>query len=215
MTHYTQDNIQEALALSDEMFEGLTTYHNLLIKWQKAINLVSPKTVVEAWHRHMADSAQLARLMPKKGVYADLGCGAGFPGLVIAIMRPDLQVHLVESDERKGQFMRTVIREVGVRNAMVHMQRIEDVVAGGAFAPDFVSARALASLSALLDYCAPWAKDNPALKFYFLKGQKAGEEIGDARSSYSFRATTTPSVTDENAQIVLLKDVKNSYSNSS
>ena len=205
MNHYTQDNIQQHFALSDEAFEGLIIYHKLLIKWQKAINLVSNKTLQEVWHRHFADSVQLAQLMPEKGVYADLGCGAGFPGLVIAMMRPELDVHLVESDERKGQFMRTVIREAGVKNATVHAARIEDMTA--VLAPDFVSARALASLRELLDYCQPWINVNPDLRFYFLKGAQAVDEIEEARKAYDFIVQTSPSATEEQAQILLLEKV--------
>jgi len=209
MIDYTQDNIQRAFALSDAAFEGLKIYHNLLIKWQKAINLVSNNTLDEAWHRHFADSAQLSRLIPvEDGVrgYADLGCGGGFPGLVIAMMRPELEVHLVESDERKGQFMRTVIREAGVKNVTVHTERIENVA--GDFIPDYISARALASLSKLLDYCQPWIDANPDLRFYFLKGEQAVDEIDEAHKFYDFSIKTTPSVTDERAQILLMERVR-------
>ncbi len=210
MIQYTQDNIQQEFALSDAVFESLKTHHNLLIKWQKTINLVGNKTLADAWHRHFADSAQLSRLIPEdddKRVYVDLGCGGGFPGLVIAMMRPELDVHLVESGERKGQFMRTVIREAGVRNASVHTRRIEDIM--GEFTPDYISARALAPLLKLLDYCRPWIVANPALRFYFLKGERAGEELKEAREAYNFDLSTIPSMTDKRAQIQLLGQVKN------
>ncbi|MCK5374964.1 MAG: 16S rRNA (guanine(527)-N(7))-methyltransferase RsmG [Alphaproteobacteria bacterium] len=209
MIQFTQDNIQSGFALSDDVFGGLKVYHNLLIKWQKAINIVSKKTLDEAWHRHFADSAQISRLIPQDkhgGIYADLGCGGGFPGLVVALMRPELEVHLVESDERKGQFMRTVIRETDITNAHVHTQRIEDIA--DEFTPDYISARALAALPKLLDYCQGWIKANPDVCFYFLKGEQALEEIEAARLSYDFSATTTPSITDERAQILYLKKVR-------
>ena len=236
MTQYTQDNIREVFAISDEAFRGLEAYYALLVKWQKAINLVSNNTLSEAWHRHFADSAQVARLIVhenkeecilhnasreevgglfddkggvlqyNKKVYADLGCGAGFPGLVIAMMRPELDVHLVESDERKGQFMRTVIREAGVKNATVHTQRIEDMT--DEFTPDLVSARALASLSKLLGYCQPWIEANADLQFYFLKGERASEELEEARGAYDFSVKITPSVTEAQAQILLLSSVR-------
>ncbi len=208
MTQYTQDNIQQIFSLSDEAFESLKLYHKLLIKWQKAINLVSNNTLSEAWHRHFADSAQLSRFIPyddNAKIYADLGCGGGFPGLVIAMMRPELEVHLVESDERKGQFMRTIIREGGVKNATVHTQRIEDMTSE--FTPDLISARALASLSKLLEYCQPWIGANSSLRFYFLKGERASEELEDARKVYDFSVKTTTSVTDDRAQILLLEKV--------
>ena len=122
-------------------------------------------------------------------------------------MRPELDVHLVESGERKGQFMRTVIREAGVRNASVHTRRIEDIM--GEFTPDYISARALAPLLKLLDYCRPWIVANPALRFYFLKGERAGEELKEAREAYNFDLSTIPSMTDKRAQIQLLGQVKN------
>ncbi len=209
MTQYTQDNIQQEFALTDAAFERLKKYYKLLIKWQKAINLVSKNTLDEAWHRHFADSAQLSRFIADKGaskVYADLGCGAGFPGLVIAMMRPELDVHLVESDERKGQFMRTVIRETGVSNANVHTKRIEDMTSE--FVPDFVSARALAPLPKLLEYCQPWIEANPDICFYFLKGERADEEIEEAREIYDFSVRTIPSITQAQAQILLLEKVR-------
>ncbi|MFP4097816.1 MAG: 16S rRNA (guanine(527)-N(7))-methyltransferase RsmG [Alphaproteobacteria bacterium] len=208
MTHFTYANIQKAFDLSDEVFEGLRTYHSLLIKWQKAINIVSKKTLDDAWHRHFADSAQIARLIPvddDKRIYTDLGCGGGFPGLVVAMMRPDLEVHLVESDERKGQFMRTVMREVGISNATVHARRIEDMT--DIFVPDYVSARALASLARLLDYCHAWVVVNPDVRFYFLKGRQVEDEIADARAVYDFELTAHSSVTDEQAQIIALDRV--------
>lgn len=209
MTIYTQDNIQQVFALSDEVFEGLKIYHKLLIKWQKAINLVSNNTLDEVWHRHFADSMQIARLIPEEDgarVYADLGCGGGFPGLVIAMMRPELDVHLVESDERKGQFMRTVVRETGINNVTIHTKRVEDVT--GDFIPDFVSARALASLPKLLEYCQSWIEVNPDLRFYFLKGERADEELDEARQAYDFSVRITPSLTDARAQILLLECVR-------
>ena len=208
MTYHTQDNFRDAFALSEGAFEGLRTYHSLLIKWQKAINLVSNKTLDEAWHRHFADSAQVAELIPSeagKKVYADLGCGGGFPGLVVAMMRPELIVHMVESDERKGQFMRSVIREAGVENAQVHTQRIEDVAE--VFTPDYVSARALAPLPRLLAYCGAWIEARGGVRFYFLKGEQAEDEIQAARESFDFTLTTTPSLTDKRAQILMLENV--------
>lgn len=207
MTLYTKDDFQSLFNVSRETFEKIETYDALLQKWNKAINLVSPKTLNESWHRHFIDSAQIVKVInPNAKIYADLGCGGGFPGLVIAMMRPELDVHLVESDERKGQFMRNVSRETSLQNVRIHTHRIEDMPEK--CTPHVLSARALASLEGLLDYTYPWAQANPALEMLFMKGIKAEEEIAAARQKYDFTLDRTPSITDDNASILMLRDVR-------
>ena len=125
---------------------ALKHYYGLLLKWQKTINLVSPSTLDDAWNRHFEDSIQVVSYIPENmKILCDIGSGAGFPGLVIAIERPDIQVHLVESDSRKCAFMRTVSRETNLSNVTIHNDRIENVI--GDIDADYVSARALASLN--------------------------------------------------------------------
>ncbi len=208
---YNRDNVKEKFVLSEDVCEMLETYNNLLIKWQNSINLVSNNTIENAWHRHFADSMQISKFIPdndRAKIYTDLGCGAGFPGLVVAIMRQDLNVHLVESDERKGQFMRTVIREVGIRNSNVHTSRIEDII--HEFTPDYISARALAPLHKLLDYCWSWVEVNPKIKFYLLKGKNAKNEIEYARNTYNFDVKLIQSITSIDAQVLVLEDIRKS-----
>ena len=185
--------------------EKLEIYHELLIKWQKAINIVSNKTMDDAWNRHFIDSAQLAKLLPSRAkTYADLGCGGGFPGLVLAVMRPDIEMHLIESDERKCQFMRTVAREVGV-SVNIHTKRIEN--AHDDVLPDFVTARALSSLDNLLEYCLPWAVRNKDLELCFMKGSRADEEISQAHAKFSFDCKATQSITDAGAKILSISNL--------
>ncbi len=192
---------------SDKDLAKLEIYHALLLKWQKAINIVSKKTIDEAWHRHFIDSAQIVKLIPDEvKIYADLGCGGGFPGLVIAIMRPDLEVHLIESDERKCQFMRTVARECGA-SVNIHTTRIENV--SDDVLPDFVSARALSSLVQLLEYCQPWAARNKGLELCFMKGSRADEEISQAQKTFSFEFKATQSITDSSAKILSITKLTN------
>ncbi|MDH5722911.1 MAG: 16S rRNA (guanine(527)-N(7))-methyltransferase RsmG [Alphaproteobacteria bacterium] len=201
------ERIIEIANVSDLQKSQLETYYALLLKWQKAINLVSPKSLPESWERHFLDSAQITQYVPETAkIYADLGCGAGFPGLVIAILRPELQVYLIESDERKGQFMRSVIRETGITNAQVITQRIEDYVSNGDSIPDFVSARALASLDKLCGFVLPWAEKNPQMTALFMKGENAIAEIEDAKKSYGFEVELKPSITDEKAALVLMRN---------
>lgn len=186
--------------ISPEQRLQLEYYKELLLKWQKAVNLVSPATLEQAWERHFLDSVQLLPYMPDgPAILADLGSGAGFPGLVLAILRPDLQVHLIESDDKKGQFMKTVSRETNA-NATVHTVRVEACYER--VSPSIVTARALASLDKLLGFCLPWALENPDLRMVFLKGEKAEEEITAARALYDFECEISPSMTNPEARIL-------------
>ena len=193
--------------VSRETLDALQVYHDLLVKWQRAVNLVSPKTLNEAWLRHFADSAQVASYIPQgaKTLY-DLGSGAGFPGAVLAIMRPDLEVSLVESDEKKAQFLRSVSRETSAAFAVVN-ERIE-AAAVHLPAPDVISARALASLDKLCAYIKPWTSANPALEALFLKGGRAAEEIDEARVNHGFEYDLHPSLSADEGSILHLKNIR-------
>lgn len=190
--------------VSRESLGKLSIYHALLLKWQKAINLVSPKTLDVAKERHFNDSLQLLPHIPAgvKTLY-DIGSGAGFPGLVLAICRPDIDVHLIESDERKGQFLRTVSRETST-SITIHTARIEETDLG---APDIVSARALADLSQLFGFCEQWAFSNPGMEMMFLKGRQADAEIADAQQLYQFEVDKFQSVTDQEASLLKVKEL--------
>lgn len=194
--------------VSRESFEKLEQYQALLLKWQKAINLVSPKTLQESGVRHFADSAQLQHYIPK-GVHSimDWGSGGGFPGAVLAILNPDVDFILVESDERKCQFLRTVSRETSA-TMRIENSRIENFVANLESVPDLITARALKPVSVLLDYARPLFERRPDLKILLLKGESAEREIKHARHSYNFDVELWPSVTNRSARIMLLSDIK-------
>ncbi len=186
--------------------EKLKHYHALLLKWQAKINLISPSTINDAWNRHFEDSTQIEPLIPKEAkVLFDLGCGAGFPGLPIAMMRDDLDIHLIESDQKKCSFMKAVSRETKT-HVTVHNERIEkcsiDTV------PDVITARALASLDKLFTYCRPWTEQNPSLTLIFLKGEKAESEINTAQKNWQFEVTSHNSKTAANAAILVLNNIK-------
>ena len=199
------NEFSSSLNVSGAAIDKLKQYYALLLKWQRAINLVSPGTVPDAWNRHFVDSAQILPLIPKHiQTIADLGCGGGFPGLVLAMLEPKFDVHLIESDEKKCQFMRTVSRETNTP-VTIHCKRIEQ--AHDDVAPDMVSARALASLVKLLDYCEPWRQKNAAREYLFLKGARAQEEVDEAQQTYRFSCDFYPSDTDAHAQILHIKDV--------
>jgi len=184
-------------------------YLALLAKWQKAVNLVAPGTLAEAANRHIADSAQLAPLIPDSAkILFDFGSGAGFPGLVLAMLRPDLQVHLVESDSKKCSFLATVSRETDTP-VIIHSSRIEQLITAEHLpAPDVITARALTSLAALLDFCLPWAARNPGLLMLFPKGAKAEIEMAAAAARYDFSLEQIPSLTDPAATILVVRDLR-------
>lgn len=188
--------------VSRESSEKLEIYHKLLLKWQKAINLVSGRTLNQAWERHFLDSVQIAQYIgPSTKVVADIGSGGGFPGLVLAIIRPDLQIHLIESDERKCQFLKAVSRETDT-DVDVRATRVEDMEDD--FTPDCVTARALADLPTLLSFCVPWAKRNPHLEAVLMKGAKAEEELNAARAMYGFECDTHRSATDPQGRVLYI-----------
>jgi len=199
------EDFLEKTGVSHETFATIRLYNELLVKWQKAINLVSNKTLNEAWLRHFYDSAQLLKYIPDDvKIIADFGSGAGFPSLVLALMRSDLEVHLIESDERKCQFLKTVSRETE-RIVFVHPERIEAVLPR--LEPDLVMARAFASLSKILEISEVSWRQNVDLKMLLLKGRSADEEILEAREVYSFDVESYPSETDSEAQILLIQNI--------
>lgn len=195
----TSESFQHSTGVSRETLARLEIYAALLEKWQKAINLVGPRTLPELWQRHMLDSAQLFPLIPPEARrLADLGSGAGFPGLVLAIMgAPD--VHLIESDQRKCAFLDTVARETGTK-VTIHRKRLEDIRDLNA---DVITARALAPLTKLLEYAVPLASKNAIC--LFLKGQSTDTELTDAKSVWYIEGVTRPSATDPVASVLILR----------
>lgn len=182
-----------------ETLERLTAFVRLVEKWQKAQNLIAASTLPAIWHRHVADSAQLAALMPHARRWLDLGSGGGFPGMVIAILlagETGAQVHLVESDKRKCAFLRTAVRETGAP-AEVHEGRIEEIVRPGAFVVDVVTARAAAPLVKLLAWAAPViGAGAPAL---FPKGRDFRKEVAEAALTWEFDLVELPDRIDDGA----------------
>lgn len=186
--------------------EKLRVYKALLLKWQGAINLVSASTLKDAESRHFADSAQILPFLPEKaGILVDLGSGAGFPGLVLAILRPDFNIHLIESDDRKCQFLRTVSRETSA-DVSIHNSRAESVLED--LEPDIITARAFASLDKILGLTRGNWQKNPLLTMILLKGQSADEEIEGAQKLYDFDVQSHPSTTDSHARILILSNIR-------
>lgn len=204
MTEETRHSIAN---VSRETRERLEIYADLLSKWTRKINLIAPSSLPQLWSRHIADSTQLFEFVrPTGGNWVDMGSGGGLPGLVIAIMAAeavkDLKVTLIESDQRKATFLRTVSRETEVPVRVIS-ERIEAVSPLGA---DYLSARALASLDILLGFAdRHLAHDGLAV---FPKGARHEEELRLAQENWSFDYQTRPSSTDPNAAIYLIKGVR-------
>lgn len=192
-------------SVSRETQAKLDQYLALLEKWQPKINLVSASTLKEAKTRHFEDSLQLLEYIPAHAkVLYDMGSGAGFPGLVLGIARPDLETHLIEVDQRKGVFLQTVSRETGSR-IKVHTSRIEAIELPP---PDVVTARALAELKELIRLTQDWWMKNPECTLIFPKGENAQAEIERAEEVYKFELKQYPSRTVRTASVLVLSQMK-------
>ena len=196
----TPDQVGELLNVSRETIKKFQAYLTLLEKWQRRINLVSNSTLTEAWQRHILDSGQLAAHYPPQTKHIlDVGSGAGFPGLVLAIMG-GVTVDLVESDQRKAVFLSTVIRELGLP-AKVHNQRIETMPN---LRPDVITARALASVPKLLNLIE--IQLHPDCACLFLKGASVEDELTNLQSYSTMVATTYPSLSGLTGVVLELKN---------
>ncbi len=170
-----------------------------LVRWQRAVNLVSRASLPELWSRHIDDCLQISELAPAAVSWLDLGSGAGLPGLVVAAADATRSVTLIESDTRKCAFLRSTAAAMGLS---VHVQegRIERVLPDIDHTPDVVTARALAPLTSLLDYAqALLARGAIGL---FPKGRGYAHELTLARESWTFKADVVASRTDSEARIL-------------
>lgn len=196
-------------AVSRETRARLEIVVEELRRWQKAKNLVGPSTLATVWTRHIADSLQLRALAPEARRWLDLGSGAGFPGLVVAIAlmeapasapdAPPVVVHCVEANAKKCAFIRHAARLTGAP-VVVHNERIEDVAASFVGRVDVVTARALAPLAQLLEWASPLLTSD--VIGLFPKGDQALAELTEARKSWTFDLTETTSATDPRGRIL-------------
>jgi 16S rRNA (guanine527-N7)-methyltransferase len=193
----------EAFKVPRETIHRLSRYAELLAHWQKTTNLVAASTLPRLWGRHFADSAQLLTLAKTARLWLDLGSGAGFPGMVVAILgagRPGFRMHLVESSRKKCAFLAEVARATSAP-VEIHAMRIEDLAESAhRLEPDVVSARALAPLPRLFELASPFF--GPDTRGLFLKGREAEAEIKQARADWDFTTHLHPSLTAPDAQIV-------------
>jgi 16S rRNA (guanine527-N7)-methyltransferase len=195
------ESFARASGATPAQLADLDRFRHLLADWNEKMNLVGPATLEVFWNRHAWDSAQLLKLAPDALVWADLGAGAGLPGLVLAILgkrRPGFHVHLVESMAKRCRFLSEVVQALELP-ATVHNARAENLQ----LAVDIVTARACAPLARLLGYARPHLKAG-ALGL-FLKGQDVAAELEEAAKSWEFEADTVPSLSDPRGQIVRVR----------
>ena len=196
----------QAANVSRETLKLLQTYASMLVEWNAHTNLVSQSSLPSLWQRHFWDSAQLVPLIPKGAkTVADLGSGAGFPGLILGIMlrdRPGLTVALYESIGKKARFLVAVCQRLGL-SVEVRNIRIEDETTRKF---EVITARACAPLVLLLPYAQRfWARDTVGL---FLKGQTVVAELTEARKSWRMKAQLHASRSDPSGQIIEVRELE-------
>ena len=189
--------------VSRETYDKFRVFEATLIKWQRSINLISKSTIKDIWFRHLLDSAQLYPFISNiKGNILDFGSGAGFPGLVLAIMGHK-KIFLVESDQKKCTFLREVAMlcetEVSIFNTRIENLEYEDV--------DLIMSRALAPLSRLIDYVELFIEKSPYKKkmfpnMLFLKGKSYKNEILDLHKNKKLFFYEYPSLTAKYGKIL-------------
>jgi len=194
-------SFQAATGFSDARMADMAEFVALLEDWNGKMNLVGPSAMAQFWPRHAWDSAQLLKIEPDAKVWADLGAGAGFPGLVLAILlkeTPGAHVHLVESMAKRCRFLEAVIGTLNLP-ATVHNARAESL----SLRVDAVTARACAPLVRLLGYAEPYLR--PGAVGVFLKGQDVASELTEATKYWKFDADLTPSLSSTEGRIVRVK----------
>lgn len=194
------------LGLSAATGERLAAQLAILGRWQQRINLVGAGTLADPWRRHVLDSAQLLPLLPPgRPRLVDVGSGAGFPGLVLAILS-DAEVTLIDADARKCAFLAEAARLTGTRVRIVN-GRIESVVGDPAVAgQDVVTARALAPLDRLIGLARPLLAPGGAL--LALKGRAFAGELTAAGNHWKMRVATRPSLSDPDGVVVRIDNIE-------
>ncbi len=183
--------------------EKLDIYLSLLIDWQTRMNLVASSTLDVVWERHFADSAQLSKLVTTPVErWLDLGSGAGFPALVLALFCPGT-FHLVEATAKKCRFLSEAVERLDLEaRVVIHNRRIEALPA---VAADIITARACASLGQLFAWGLPHGR---GARWLLLKGRSALDEVAAARAMFTFDCSLIASRTDPEARIIDAKRVR-------
>lgn len=158
-------------------FSSVEHYANMLIEEGELRGLIGPLEKSRIWSRHIVNCAAIAEFLPKSGSVADIGSGAGLPGIVIALMRPDLQVHLIETMQKRCVWLQDCVDELDIDNVVIHNCRAEQLHKKLSF--DCVTARAVASTDKMARWASPLIKSGG--KLVLLKGDRASSELEDAK----------------------------------
>jgi 16S rRNA (guanine527-N7)-methyltransferase len=203
-----QDNRRLALRLvpvSRETEERFAAFVEIIARWRKTTNLIAESTFASVWTRHIADCAQLLALAPAAQRWIDMGSGAGFPGLVIAIQLagvPGAVVHCIESDRRKCAFLREAVRATGAA-ATIHPERVEAIEPKSLEAVDAVTARAFAPLSPTLELARPWIMRGAV--GVFPRGESAKDQVAALSQASAYEIEALQSVVDTKATILRVR----------
>lgn len=192
---------QRVMGASETAMADLDAFVGLVTEWNEKMNLIGPATLPLFWSRHAWDSAQLRLHAPQARTWADLGAGAGFPGLVLAILlkgTPGGHVHLVESMTKRCRFLAEVVKALDLP-ATIHNARAEDLD----ITVDIVTARACAPAIRLLGYARPYLRRG-ALGL-FLKGQDVESELTDATKCWKFQSSLRPSLSAPASHVLMIE----------
>ncbi|MEE2848648.1 MAG: 16S rRNA (guanine(527)-N(7))-methyltransferase RsmG [Pseudomonadota bacterium] len=208
MLEAEQEDFRARANASAEQIADLEAFRLRLVKANAVMNLVGPDSLPDFWNRHVWDSAQLLDLAPQAKTWADLGAGAGFPGLVLSIMlkgRDGAHVWLIDSLAKRCRFLREVVDALSLP-ATVIVGRAE----AQSVTCDIVTARAVAPMEKLLGYAQPYFQRGA--QGLFLKGERAESELIEARKSWHFEAELAPSQSDVRGRIVTIRSLRRARS---
>ena len=200
----TPDEFQALIKATPAQMADLETIIERLTEANAVMNLVGPNSLPDVWNRHIWDSAQLLQLRPDAASWADLGAGAGFPGLVLAVLlkdRSDSHVWLIDSLGKRCRFLQEVVDALSLRATVINGRAEEQRVK-----VDVVTARALAPMERLLAYAQPYLQRGA--QGLFLKGEKAEAEVVEARKVWQFDSDLSVSRSDPRGRIVSVRSLR-------
>lgn len=186
-------------------YPDIAEFANMLVEEGELRGLIGPRELPRLWSRHLVNSAAVLDFLPKKGQILDVGSGAGFPGIVIAICRPDLDVHLAEPMARRCEWLGDVVDTLGLDNVSIHQARAEELRGKGK--ADVVTSRALANMTKLVRMTSKLIA--PGGSLVALKGRRAAEEVEAAaaelkRHHLSAQIREVPSVMEDDSTYVVV-----------
>lgn len=208
MLEAEQEAFRARASASAEQIADLEAFRLRLVEANAVMNLVGPDSLPDFWNRHVWDSAQLLDLASEAKTWADLGAGAGFPGLVLSIMlkgREGAHVWLIDSLAKRCRFLQEVVDALSLP-ATVIVGRAE----AQSVTCDIVTARAVAPMEKLLGYAQPYFQRGA--QGLFLKGERTESELIEARKSWHFEAELAPSQSDVRGRIVTIRSLRRARS---